>query len=55
METTLIILLIYLIQALICAIINAIVPNRIPRNFKDLAKLTFLPWLLLHIKQARAS
>jgi len=53
MKTILIILLVYLIQALICAIINASVPNRVPNGFKDFAKMTFLPWLLLHMKEAR--
>jgi len=53
MGTLLIILLVYLIQALICAIINVSVPNRIPNDFKDFAKMTFLPWLLLHMKDAR--
>ena len=53
METILIILLVYLVQALICVIINASVPNRIPNGFKDLVKMTFLPWLLLHMKEAR--
>lgn len=47
------ILLIWGVQALICAIINAIYANRIPRNFLDFLKLTFLPWLLLHFKDAR--
>lgn len=53
MTTVFIILLVYLFQALICAIINASIPNRIPRGFKDFAKMTFLPWLLLHMKEAR--
>ena len=47
------IVMIYGVQALICAIINAINANRIPRNFFDLLKLTFLPWLLLHLKEAK--
>ena len=53
MKTILIILLVYFIQAFICAIINASVPNRIPNGFKDFVKMTFLPWLLLHMKEAR--
>lgn len=53
MKIALIILLIYLGQALVCGIINAIVPNRMPSSLKDLAKLTFLPWLLLHLKDVR--
>lgn len=52
MDTVLIILLCYLFQALICGIINASVPNRTPRGFKDFFKITFLPWLLLHMKEA---
>ena len=53
MKTMIIILIFYLAQALICAIINTSVLNRIPKNFKDFAKLTFLPWLLLHMKGAQ--
>lgn len=53
METILIIISVYLIQVFICAIINASVPNRIPNGFKDFVKMTFLPWLLLHMKEAR--
>jgi len=48
-----IILLLYLAQALICAFINAINVTRIPINFKDLVKLTFLPWLLRNIKKVK--
>jgi len=47
------IVMIYLVQAIVCAIINAVNANRIPRNFFDLLKLTFLPWLLLHLKEAK--
>lgn len=53
MKTILIILLVYLFQALICVIINASVPNRTPKGFKDFAKMTFLPWLLFHMKEVR--
>jgi hypothetical protein len=47
------IVIIYVVQALICAMINVVNANRIPRNFFDLLKLTFLPWLLLHLKEAK--
>lgn len=47
------IILLYIIQMLICATINVIVATRIPKNFVDFLKLTFLPWLLIHLKEVR--
>jgi len=47
------ILLGYLVQMLVCAIINAVVATRIPKNEWDFVKLTFLPWLLLHLDEVR--
>ena len=43
----------YLVQAFVCAIINAINATRIPTSGWDLIKLTFLPWLLLHLDDVR--
>ena len=43
----------YLIQMLVCAIINAAVATRIPKSGLDFIKLTFLPWLLLHLDEVR--
>lgn len=48
------ILLGYLVQVLVCAIINAAVVTRIPTNGWDFVKLTFLPWLLLHLDEVRS-
>jgi hypothetical protein len=47
------ILLGYLVQMLVCAIINAAVATRIPKKKWDFVKLTFLPWLLLHLDEVR--
>lgn len=43
----------YLSQAIICAIINIVITTRIPISFWDFIKLTFLPYLLLHLKEVR--
>ena len=43
----------YLLQFLVCAIINAINTTRIPKSGWDFMKLTFLPWLLLHLDDVR--
>lgn len=53
MKTFLTILLIYYVQFLICAVINMLSPNRIPKDIKDFFKMTFLPWLLLNLKNVK--
>jgi hypothetical protein len=53
METFIIILQIYFIQFLICAAINALKPNRKPKGIIDFLKMTFLPWLLLNLKNVK--
>lgn len=44
-----IIILIYVIQMLLCAVINVICVTRIPYSFFDFIKLTFLPTLIIHL------
>ena len=51
MKILLIAVLIWLIQVAICAIINAINTTRIPKSLWDLAKLTFLPYVITHLKK----
>jgi hypothetical protein len=53
MEIILWILFGYLVQAVICAIINILVATRIPRSGIDFLRLTFLPWLLLHLDEVK--
>ena len=53
MKTFLIILLIYWAQFIICAVINATTPNRVPKGIIDFIKMTFLPWLLLNLKNVK--
>jgi ribose/xylose/arabinose/galactoside ABC-type transport system permease subunit len=48
---TYIILAIVIGQLLLSCIINTFVGTRIPNNWKDLLKLTFLPLLILLIKK----
>jgi hypothetical protein len=43
----------YLVQLLACAIINVINTTRMPKSGWDFMKLTFLPWLLLHLDDVR--
>ena len=52
-EQILLILMIYLIQAAICALINAINSTRLPRSVTDFIKLIFLPYVLLNLKKIR--
>ena len=46
----LIALLIYFFQFVVAAIINIGNYTRIPRGFVDFVKLTFLPYVLTHLK-----
>lgn len=55
MRTFLTILLIYSVQFLICAVINMLTPNRVPKGIIDFLKMTFLPWLLLNLKNVKQS
>lgn len=48
-----IVLMVYLANMLICAIINVVNYTRTPNSFKDFCKLTFLPWLILNLKKVR--
>jgi len=48
-----VILLAYLINLFICGIINMFNLTRIPNSFKDFIKLTFLPYLLAHLKEVK--
>lgn len=42
-------LIVYLVQALLCVLANTFIRTRIPRNFRDLLRLTFIPTLILEI------
>lgn len=53
MKTFLIILLIYWVQFMICAVINLAANNRKPKSIIDFLKMTFLPWLLLNLKNVK--
>lgn len=53
MITGLAILLVWCVNASICAYINIGNKTRIPRNTIDFFKLTFLPYLLTHLKEVR--
>lgn len=49
----LVVLMLYLVQVLICSIINGFNGTRIPESFKDLFKLTYLPYLLRHLNESK--
>lgn len=40
---------IYLIQMVVCVLINIYKKTRIPNSIRDFFNLTFLPWRLYHL------
>jgi len=43
----------YMCQMILCGIINIFNGSEPPNSGKDLLRKTFLPWLLINLKEAR--
>jgi hypothetical protein len=53
MDIVKIIIIVYIAQVLISSIINLISDTRIPINLLDFLKLTWLPYVLLNLKEIK--
>lgn len=47
------IIVVYMGQIAVCAIINAAIGSRVPKSGLDFLKLAFLPWLLFNLKNTK--